>query len=114
MANVQVIDGRQACKDILTWLDFTQEAQDDFVCISGCGDIAMMGLFSTDQVTKTCKCINGVMPANPLTTRQEHLIITLHFWVANKQYLQQQTDPTHKHCILYMYQVHYELHWSLM
>jgi hypothetical protein len=46
-----------------------------------------------DQVTKGCKGVNTAIPANPLSTIQEQLLMSMRFWVASKQRLQQPIDP---------------------
>lgn len=58
--------------------------------MSGCLNIAMLGLLTIDQVSKVCKRIEmqQVNLLLPITTLQEQLLLTLCFWVTNRQRLQ--------------------------
>jgi hypothetical protein len=89
----QPIDGQQAFEDALTHIGFTQEGRDQFMRISGCVDMAMLGLLWIDPISKMCKCVSAALPANLLSTIQEQLLISICFWVTSKQRLQQPIDP---------------------
>ncbi len=85
-------DGQQVFGAALSRLGFVQAIRDEFIQISRCTDMAMLGLLSTDQVARACKRVNQANPAAPLSTMQEQLLMSMHFWVANKQRLQQLFD----------------------
>jgi hypothetical protein len=65
------------------------QAQVDAICeATGCVNIAMVGLLSADQISRTCKRI-GTRAENPIliNTVQEQLLLALRFWVVSKQRL---------------------------
>jgi hypothetical protein len=74
---------------VLTRIGFGQPQRDAIIDMSGCRNIAMMGLLTMDQVAKMCKRIEtcAVNPL-PITTVQEQLLLALRFWVASRQRLQ--------------------------
>jgi hypothetical protein len=75
---------------VLLRIGLTQGQVDAFCNVSGCINIAMMGLLSADQVLKTCKRI-ATRTVNPIqiNTVQEQLLLGLCFWVTQRQQLHQ-------------------------
>ncbi len=69
---------------VLTRIGFAQPQQDAIIDLSGCRNVAMMGLLTTEQVSKMCKRIESrpVQPL-PITTVQEQLLLALRFWVTS-------------------------------
>jgi hypothetical protein len=61
--------------------------------LSGCSNIAMLGILSTSQIAKLCKQIS-TRADNPLaiTSVQEQMLLALHSWIVNHQCLQQPID----------------------
>jgi hypothetical protein len=61
--------------------------------LSGCSNIAMLGILSASQIAKLCKRISTRVD-NPLaiTSVQEQMLLALRFWVVNRQRLQQPID----------------------
>jgi len=77
-----------AFQALLLRIGLTQ-AQVDAICeATGCVNIAMVGLLSADQISRTCKRI-GTRAENPIliNTVQEQLLLALRFWVVSKQRL---------------------------
>jgi hypothetical protein len=78
-----------AFEDALMRIGFGLPERTAIIEMSGCRNIAMLGLLTTDQVSKVCKRIETrqVNPL-PITTLQEQLLLALRFWVTNRQRLQ--------------------------
>jgi hypothetical protein len=75
---------------VLLRIGLTQAQADAFCDVSGCINIAIMGLLSADQVSKACKRI-ATRAVNPIqiNTVQEQLLLGLRFWVTQRQRLHQ-------------------------
>ena len=87
------IDPEQAFRDALTRLGFTMDQQIAFIQQTGCRNVAMLGLLTSEQVSKVCKEIRTRV-INPIliSTIQEQLLLALRYWVINKQRLHQPVD----------------------
>jgi hypothetical protein len=77
-------------EDTLMRIGFGLPERMAIIEMSGCLNIAMLGLLTIDQVSKVCKCIemHQVSLLLAITTLQEQLLLTLCFWVTNRQRLQ--------------------------
>jgi hypothetical protein len=76
-------------EDALTRIGFGPPERQAIMTMSGCQNIAMLGILTADQVSKICKQIETrVLNPLPITTMQEQLLLSMHFWVTNRQRLQ--------------------------
>jgi hypothetical protein len=88
-AAVAVVDFEAA----LARIGFGPQERTAIIDMSGCRNIAMLGLLTADQVSKICKRIETrVIDPLPITTIQEQLLLAMRFWVANRQRLQLPID----------------------
>jgi hypothetical protein len=76
-------------EDALARIGFGPPEREAIITMSGCRNIAMLGILTVDQVSKICKRIEtrAVNPL-PITTMQEQLLLAMRFWVTNRQRLQ--------------------------
>jgi hypothetical protein len=79
---------------ILIRIGFSPAQREAVIDTSGCINVAMIGLLTTDQITKMCKRIES-RAANLIiiTTMQEQFLLSLRHWVVNKQRLQEPVNP---------------------
>jgi hypothetical protein len=82
---------------VLNRIGINQPQCDAIIEASRCHNIAMIGLLTADQISKMCKHIEN-QPVNPLVimTVQEQLLLSLRYWVAGRQCLQQMVIIKHK------------------
>ena len=81
---------RDLFENALAHIGFGLNEQNAFIQASSCVNVAMMGLLSSEQISRICKHLatRAVDPI-PLPAMQEQLLLALHFWVAKQQWLQQ-------------------------
>jgi hypothetical protein len=77
-------------ENALARIGFGLTERNAFIQASSCLNAAMMGLLSSEQISRICKRLatRAVDPI-PLLAIQEQLLLALHFWVAKQQRLQQ-------------------------
>jgi hypothetical protein len=75
--------------DVLDRIGFTQQQREVIIEATGCRNIAMLGLLTTDQISKMCKRLES-RTVDPviISTVQEQLLLGLRYWVENNQRLQ--------------------------
>jgi hypothetical protein len=76
----------------LGWIGFSVQVQAAVVA-QGFISVALLGLVTADQIKQLCKLIredaNNPVPINML---QQQMLLAMHHWVVNWQYLQAETD----------------------
>jgi len=79
---------------LLARIGFNADQRNAVIDISGCINVAMIGLLTIDQLSKMCKSIES-RAVNPVVifTVQEQFLLSLRHWVVNKQRLQEPIHP---------------------
>ncbi len=79
----------------LNHMGFTPDEQGAIIEYTGCRKLAMLGLLPEDDLIHMCKAFHA-WPNAPiaLSVLQEKLLLGLHFWVTNRQWLQIAVDAT--------------------
>ncbi len=69
----------------LARIGFSPNERNAFIQASGCVNAAMMGLLSSEQISRICKRLS-TRTADPisLSAIQEQLLLALRFWVAKQ------------------------------
>jgi hypothetical protein len=80
---------QNAFRAALMQIGFDAPRAEAIIELSGCLNVAMLGLLSASQITKLCKRVS-TRTDNPLaiTSVQEQMLLALRFWIVNRQRMQ--------------------------